>query len=104
MPKSFIVAFFSLVLTSSTLIPSVIRLMDNEYTIVINDFSDNENKDSQDKELEDVGNEEEKIFFSSFDFTNHAFAYNNQVTSNFYILGTSNSSLKIQLPPPEHTT
>ena len=103
MPRSLIVVLFSLVLTSSILIPSVMGLMDNEQAIVMNEFNENENKDNQDNELEDLGNEEEKIFVTSFDFANHTFNCNDQVTSSFHLLGTSIHSVDIKLPPPEHT-
>jgi len=82
--------------------PSVIKLVDEEYAMVIVDLSDEENQTGEEKEFEDSDGKEKEVFFTSFNVQCNSLTSYNDLASGFYLDGVCNYSLDIQLPPPKH--
>lgn len=82
--------------------PSVIKLVDEEYVMVMADFSDDENQNGEEKELEDSDGKEKEVFFSLFNVQSNSLSSDKALALGFYLDGLCNYSLDIQLPPPEH--
>ena len=97
--KSIFLYILSFLLAFAILAPSIITLVGANYDkILVMDFTEEENKKEEKKEIS------EKDFFFYRDFISPLSNYKEKSTvSNIYFEGDYSHSIDILLPPPEYT-